>query len=147
MVLQPIDLTDDTIASRVVDIQRAAYRIEAELIGFEGIPQLHETVDDLRRLDLHWLGSWVNGQLVAILAWTLTDGNCGIDRLAVCPQSFRQGHGRALVEFLADHRVVSVSTGTANTPARNLYASLGFVPVGVREIAPGITVTELCRLK
>lgn len=147
MVLQQVDVSDLVVASRVVTIQRESYRVEADLIGFEGIPPLHETADELCDLELQWLGSWEDGVLVGVVAWSVRDDHCAIDRLAVHPTYFRRGHGRELVSSLAHHRDVTVSTGTMNTPARRLYESLGFVPIGIREIAPGVTVTELRRTR
>ncbi|MFZ9630134.1 MAG: GNAT family N-acetyltransferase [Ilumatobacteraceae bacterium] len=145
VVVRPIDLSDDDVAARVVEIQRAAYRIEADLIGFDGIPPLHDTVVDVRSVDLQWLGSWEHGELAGIIAWTLVNGVCDIDRLAVHPTFMRRGHGRALIGPLLRHEVVTVSTGSANAPARRLYESLGFVPHDVREIAAGVTVVSLRR--
>lgn len=144
-MLRPIDISDAHVAARVVAIQRDAYRVEAELIGFDGIPPLHETVEDLFTLDLHWMGSWEDRVLVAIIAWSTNADVCEIDRLAVHPDHFRRGHGRALVASLLSLPTVVVSTGTKNTPACQLYESLGFVPSGQREIAPGVSVTEFRR--
>ena len=144
-MLQPIDLSDDALAGRVIIIQRAAYRCEADLIGFDGIPPLHEDVDDIRRHDLQWLGAWEDRVLVGLIAWSTTDTACEIDRLAVHPEFMRRGHGRALVGSVSHPHLVAVSTGTLNTPAMTLYESVGFVRVGTREIAPGVTVTQLHR--
>lgn len=144
-MLQPINVFDFEVASRVIAIQRDSYRVEADLIGFDGIPPLHETADVLANLDPQWLGSWEDGLLVGIMAWSVQDGHCEIDRLAVHPTSFRRGHGRALVSSLLHHRLVTVSTGTMNIPARRLYESLGFVPINEREIAPGVTSTGFRR--
>lgn len=140
-LVRPLDLADEAVAGRVVDIQRASYRIEADLIGFDGIPPLHDTVADVRRHDLRWFGSWEGGELAGIIACTDVDGVREIDRLAVHPLFHRRGHARALVEHVLDHPLVVVSTGTANTPARTLYESFGFVPIGTCEIAPGVTTT------
>ena len=139
--VRPLDLADEAVACRVVDIQHASYRIEADLIGFDGIPPLHDTVADVRQHDLRWLGVWDDGDLAGIIAWIDVDGVREIDRLAVHPQFHRRGHARTLVEHALDHPRVVVSTGTANTPARTLYESLGFVPIGTCEIAPGVTTT------
>ncbi|MFM8484226.1 MAG: GNAT family N-acetyltransferase [Actinomycetota bacterium] len=144
-MLQPIDVFDFEVASRVIAIQRESYRVEADLIGFDGIPPLHETADVLANLDPQWLGSWEDGLLVGIMAWSVQDGHCEIDRLAVHPGFFRRGHGRTLVSSLLHHRLVTVSTGTMNIPARRLYESLGFVPMNEREIAPGVTSTGFRR--
>ena len=45
-VLRSIDLADVAVAARVVEIQQAAYRVEADMIGFDRIPPLLETIDD-----------------------------------------------------------------------------------------------------
>lgn len=144
-MLRPIELADDAVAARVVEIQRAAYQVEAELVGFDGIPPLHEEVTDVRTLDLSWMGCWDDSQLVGLIAWTTTSAACEIDRLAVHPDRSRCGHGRRLVAPLLHHSVVTVSTGTANTPACRLYELLGFIEIGRREIAPDVTITEFQR--
>jgi len=140
-----IDLTDDAVASRVVALQRAAYRIEADLIGFDGIPPLHEDVAAVRALELSWLGCWDDDRLIGLIAWSEADGVRDIDRVAVDPDQTGRGYGRSLVAALMDHRTVTVSTGTANAPARSLYESMGFRVIGTDEIAPGVTVTRYCR--
>ena len=142
-MLRTLDLSDNVVAARVVAIQQAAYRVEADLIGFDGIPQLHESVDNLPLHQLQWMGSWEGNALVGFVAWCASADQCEIDRLAVHPDFHRRGHGRSLVGSLLTHRVVIVSTGTANIPGLGLYESLGFRRVGVREVAPAVTVTEL----
>ena len=42
-----LDLSDPDTLRRLWDLQRASYAVEAELIGFDGIPALHESLDDL----------------------------------------------------------------------------------------------------
>ena len=145
-MLRALNLSDSTITARVVAIQHAAYRIEADLMGFDGIPPLHESVLDLPLHDLDWTGTWDDGVLVGFIARRETPSECEIDRLAVHPAFHRRGHGRALVRTVLHHDRVSVSTGTKNVPALKLYESLGFRRVGLREIAPGVTVTELRRM-
>jgi len=140
-VLRSIDLNDATLAKRVVELQRAAYQIEADLIGFNGIPPLHETLDDVQTLPLYWRGSFEDHILAGIIGWTIVNDVCDIDRLAVHPRFARRGHGRKLVNSLIEQRTITVSTGTKNLPARQLYESLGFIRTGEREIASDVTVT------
>ena len=149
-MIEPLDPAVPGVAERVAELQRAAYSREADLIGFDGIPTMHESVDDIRsRVDLTWLAVYDDARLVGIVAWTREeDGTIDIDRLAVDPVSFRRGHGRALVEAvlrLPGAARWTVSTGTANAPARRLYESLGFVATGEREVAPGVTATIYSR--
>jgi ribosomal protein S18 acetylase RimI-like enzyme len=140
-VLRLLDPNDDAVAAEIVAVQRSAYRIEADLIGFDGIPPLHESVADVQSHQLEWLGSFEGARLAGLIGWTSADGVCDIDRLAVDPAFARRGHGRRLVSELLYHPVIVVSTGTANAPARRLYESLGFAAVGTRAIAEDITVT------
>ena len=144
-MLRPIDPDDVGVAERIVEIQRAAYRVEADLIGFDAIPPLHETIGELQSQRLCWCGSFQDQTLAGVIGWTVVNGVCDIDRLAVDPPFARQGHGRLLVSHLLNHRAITVSTGTENLPAFRLYESLGFVPVGERRIANGITVTAFER--
>lgn len=145
-MIDEIDLDDDAIAARVVEIQRAAYAVEAELIGFDGIPNLRETVADLRtRADLIWRGAFVDGELAATIAWIDEGTVIDIDRLAVDPAFARRGLGRALVRAVPAGRPTIVATGAANAPAVALYAGEGFRPIDETEIAPGVLMAHFRR--
>jgi GNAT superfamily N-acetyltransferase len=133
------------LAARIVQLQRAAYATEAKLIGFDGIPPLHDTAADVLAHDIVWVGAFAGPELLGGLGYVDHEGYRDIDRLFVDPAQVRRGIGRALVMSVLDVGEVRVSTGTANRPARELYESLGFVAGSRREIASGITVTELVR--
>jgi GNAT superfamily N-acetyltransferase len=145
-MLADVDPTVAAVAERVVEIQLAAYAVEAALIGFDGIPQLHERAEDVQaRDDLRWVGSYVEGRLVALIAWERAGDVLDIDRLAVDPAAARQGHGRRLVRAVPRNLPTIVSTGTENDPAVGLYLSEGFVESGRTEVAPGIFTTQFHR--
>jgi len=129
-------------------VQHAAYRVEAELIGFDGIPPLHETLEDLVAEPGTWSGVRDDGRVVAGVLVVRSGRTCSIDKLVVAPSHHRRGIGRRLVEHVLateDAEIFVVSTGTDNGPARRLYESLGFKIVGMREIGPGVTVTRYDR--
>jgi len=74
----------------------------------------------------------------ALVAWHVADEVTIVD-VAVLPARRREGHGRALVaELLAwtasagERRLVLLEVRVSNTPARALYAALGFEEVNVR---------------
>ncbi|MFI6821740.1 GNAT family N-acetyltransferase [Micromonospora sp. NPDC050187] len=158
---------DETVARALLRIQRAAYAVEAALIGDDRIPVLHESLDDLRAASLHWLGAVVAegeppvvpaeavparpyeaGRLVGALAWTEDATTVDIDRLVVDPVAHRRGIGRALVDAVltrAGDRTVLVATGRANRPARALYESFGFTTLGDAEPVPGLWITRYTR--
>lgn len=137
-------------AERLLAVQQGAYAAEAELMGFDGIPPLHETLEELLEADdQRWLGRFDGPTLVGGLAWE-EDGDAGVvlSRLAVAPAAFGQGHARALLEAFDREvagRAVTVSTGAANAPALALYRGRGFEEVGEEEIAPGVGLVRLLR--
>ncbi|MEV6266588.1 GNAT family N-acetyltransferase [Kribbella sp. NPDC051936] len=147
-MITPLDVTDRTLAERLLTIQHAAYAVEAELIGFDGIPPLREDLDGLMSSTEHWLGRYDGNTLVGAVAYETSADTVEIDRLIVDPAHARRGHGRALLDHLdrIEPRAVSlVSTGSANIPAVNLYTSRGYATVGEVEVAPGIYITQFRR--
>ncbi|WP_328525577.1 GNAT family N-acetyltransferase [Kribbella sp. NBC_00359] len=147
-MIRPLDLSDRAVAERVLTIQHAAYAVEAELIGFDGIPPLQEDLTGLMASTEHWLGRYDGPVLVGAVAYELTDDSVDISRLIVDPAYARRGHGRALLDHLdqLEPRPVSlVSTGSANTPAVTLYKSRGYTEIGQVEVAPGVCVTQFRR--
>lgn len=141
-----LDLGDRDTASQILAVQRAAYRIEADLIGFEGIPQLTETLSDLQAKPLEWIGVRdEQQQVVAALAFTDNDHAIDIDRLVVAPDMARRGCARALVSALPANRRIVVSTGRDNRPALALYESLGFTRTHDEEVVPGLMITHFRR--
>lgn len=150
MDVHPLDLGDPAVLRRLWEIQRAAYAVEAELIGFDGIPALRESEDDLRRCGEDFLGASDGATLLGAVSWdVLDDGSVEICRLVVHPGAHRRGVASALLDALdariPTHRTM-VSTGTRNRPALVLYQRRGFAPVKERAIADGVTITDLERI-
>jgi len=145
----PLDLTDEAIAGAVLELQRAAYAVEAGLIGSDGIPALTETLDALRAAGEEWLGIVDDEGLAGAVSWrALGDGTIDIHRLVVAPRALRRGVASALLDGLDGafpERSMVVSTGSANEPALALYRRRGFGVVGEREVVPGLFITELAR--
>jgi ribosomal protein S18 acetylase RimI-like enzyme len=145
-VIVPIDPSEPGLAERLVEIQRGAYAIEADLIGFDGIPQLTETPQQVRALGhMHWRAIVEDEILAALIAWEDTSTVIDIDRLAVDPAFARRGYGRRLVRSVPTDRPTIVSTGADNTPACRLYVDEGFTITGQSEIAPGVFTTQFGR--
>ena len=59
MVIGRIVLHDLSMAQRVLEIQKAAYTIEAELIGTFNIPPLKDTLETLQASDETFYGWWI----------------------------------------------------------------------------------------
>ncbi|MEC4572724.1 GNAT family N-acetyltransferase [Streptomyces virginiae] len=146
-----LDLSDDATADAVHRIGRAAYSVEAEIIGFDGIPALRESLPEMRAQALRWVGAVSEGgELAGFLAWEEEpDGDIGIDRLCVDPAFFRRGVAslllrHALAELFPD-RPVRVTTGAANAPAVRLYEALGFTRGADFSPAPGLAMASFSR--
>ena len=144
-VVRQIDMSDPAIAAQVLTLQRSAYRVEADLIGFEQIPPLHESLEDLMAAPLIWFGIVKSGKVVAAIAFTKQDGRIDIDRLVVAPSSLRQGYGTALVASLDPRATITVATGAKNLPAHRLYKAQGFVNIGESSPVAGLQLTQFVR--
>lgn len=150
-MIRVIEPSDVGIAGRLLGVQRAAYAVEAGLIGFDGIPQLREDLDGLMASGECWLGRFVGDLLVGAVAYELPDDETvEITRLVVDPAYSRQGHGWALLDHLdvlEPRAVALVSTGTKNTPAVALYEGRGFEELERVEVAPGVEISRFRRLR
>ncbi|QHW35282.1 GNAT family N-acetyltransferase [Paenibacillus rhizovicinus] len=149
-MIRLISLDDSELLQRLLEVQHAAYRVEAELIGFDGIPGLHDTAATLRDCGETFKG-WFSedGELAGAIAWKTDGGIVDIHRLVVNPAYFRQGIGEALARDLLaanEGRAFLVATGSANLPAKRLYRKLGFTEMRERQAAPGLQITEFERL-
>jgi ribosomal protein S18 acetylase RimI-like enzyme len=141
-----LDLSDPKTREAVLALQRRSYRVEADLLGFDGIPPLHDSIERLQACGETFLGAWLDGALSGVVAWRRDGDTLDLCRLAVDPSFFRRGVGRALVRAAESAEAgkgrVLVQTGAANEPAKALYRSEGFVEVGEAEPAPGVRVTR-----
>ena len=113
----------------MLEVQHAAYAIEAALIGYPQLPPLHETLEALQatREEL-WLCE-EDGAVVGVVGLEQHADELVIARLFVAPAAFRRGIGSALVEHAlarAGGRRVRVGTGARNAPALSLYERYGF---------------------
>ena len=141
MRLQAISPSEELLA-----LQRAAYAVEAELLGDDRIPALAEDLAALSAAGLTWLGAVSSsGRLVGAVAYVESSSLVDVHRLVVAPASHRRGVGRKLVSAVlvaaGDRRVV-VATGHGNAPARSLYEQLGFRHVEDVEVLPGLVAAR-----
>ena len=122
--------SDDAVTRRVLEIQRAAYAVEADLVGNDAIPPLHETFAELQAQPLVFLGVSCDRTLAGVLGYRRDGDTVDIDRVAIDPAFFRRGLATKLLrELLARERDATrftVSTGFGNRPAISLYERFGF---------------------
>jgi len=144
-----LDVTDAAVSEQLRALQTAAYREEARLIGFDGIPQIGETHEALLASPAVFYGCRLDGRLAGAVAIEREpSGIVTIARLVVHPDFFRRGIGSSLIRFalgLYPNSEYRVSTGTANDPAVQLYLRFGFEESGRVEIVPGVWLTGFRR--
>jgi ribosomal protein S18 acetylase RimI-like enzyme len=128
MILR-LDVSEEEPARAVLALQRRSYRVEADLIGYEGIPPLKEELDALRACSEEFHGWMESGRLAGAISFKRAGGEIDIYRMMVDPAFFRRGIARELLRWasgLAGVSRVLVSTAAANLPARRLYEGEGF---------------------
>ena len=132
----------------MLEIQHAAYAIEAALIGYPQLPPAHEALEALQatREEL-WLCE-EGAAVVGVVGLEQHADELVIARLFVAPPEFRRGIGSALVAQAlarADGRRVRVGTGARNLPALALYERFGFRRLDEGEPTPSVGYVELVR--
>ncbi|MEZ4672069.1 MAG: GNAT family N-acetyltransferase [Anaerolineae bacterium] len=145
-MIRPINLNDDHENEQLIAVQQAAYRVEAALIQFDDIPPLFDTVETLRASHETFYGYFMEGELAGMIAYQYDGETLDIYRLAVNPAHFKQGIASALLRCIETvepdvHRVI-VSTGSLNTPARQLYARHDYLLLGEQLIADGVYISH-----
>ncbi|WP_458463610.1 GNAT family N-acetyltransferase [Paenibacillus sp.] len=153
MNIQSLSLSDLETLEQLWRLQHIAYRLEAEIIGFQEIPPLMDTMDTLRNCGESFYGCiHDDGELIGAVAVTEEEENTlTITRMMVHPDHFRKGIAASLMTYVLEQHAnlprYIVSTGTLNQPAVNLYTKFGFNPVEVTQIAPGVELTTFHKNK
>lgn len=123
-------------ALEILNIQRKAYEVEAQLINFFEIPPLLESLTDLMEVDEVFYGYFLEQTLAGVIALKHMEKVIDIHRLFVAPTHFRQGIATQLLQFaqtLRGEKIV-VSAAAKNVPAVQLYDKQGFEIVGQQHI-------------
>lgn len=153
MNIQSLSLNDLETLGQLWRLQHVAYRLEAEMIGFQDIPPLMDTMETLQNCGELFYGCMDDdGELLGAVAVAEEEKNTlTITRMMVHPDHFRKGIAASLMTYVleqhADLPRYIVSTGTLNQPAMNLYMKFGFKPVEVIQIAPGVELTTFHKNK
>lgn len=145
-MIRKVNHRNEYTAKAIQRIQRPAYLVEAELMGFEGIPQLKESTIEIQNSGETFLGYMEQEVLLGFISYKKENNIVDIHRLVVNPEHFRKGIGRKLLAYLMEEfegMEFIVSTGKMNKPAKNLYTSFGFVEKEDFEVAPGVFCTTL----
>jgi signal peptidase II len=145
--IREIDLSLE--APALLELQRKAYQIEADLVGSQDIPALFESLEELENSQETFYGFYQNQILIGAISYQFKTEVLDIHRLIVAPTHFRQGVARGLLEHLLGAVIakrVIVQTASLNLPALALYQSLGFSVYDEISVSEGLKVSRLERL-
>lgn len=144
-MIQSIAIKNTDIAQKIWILQQAAYRVEAQIIGWDDLPPLRETVADLMNSGETFVGYIEAGELAGAISFKQEDGILDIHRMMVHPDHFRKGIASKLLQHVEtvqqDWQRIIVSTGALNEPAAQLYVRHGFVLVEEKEVTPGLKLS------
>ncbi|MBD7945001.1 GNAT family N-acetyltransferase [Psychrobacillus sp. FSL K6-2684] len=142
-----LDHHNQSVAEEMLEVQLPAYRKEVEIIGFDGIPQLKETTEDIKASKEIYIGKYEKEQLLGFISYEINGDEMDICRLVVHPNHFRKGIASELLKYvldLAPNSVsVIVSTGAKNKPALTLYERHNFSKIKDIEVEPNFFITQL----
>ena len=128
-MIKQFDIRLPINAEKLLEIQMPAYKVEAEIIGYDDIPPLKDTVNTLKQCEETFFGYYINEELCAAISVKVIDNEVDIHRLIVHPDHFRKGIAQKLLTFIErqfDKRIIIVATGSKNKPAITLYKKNGF---------------------
>jgi len=140
-------------AAALLEIQRLAYRREAEIYQDWNIPPLRETEAELRAA---WEGHLILKAMVSVrdepklagsVRGRLAEGTCHLGRLSVHPQFQGQGIGgqllRELERAMPTAQRFELFTGHRSTQNLAIYRHLGYTPFREEKISEQLTLVFL----
>lgn len=143
-MIQKLEHTNPTVANQIRSIWQVSYKVEADLLNAKVFPPLNRTLEEFINCENAFYGYVKNDTLAAVVEVIHNSEYTHIRSLVVDPNFFRQGIGKALVQFVLkeyDSNLFIVETGAANDPACALYENLGFelieefdTPFGIKKV-------------
>lgn len=140
-------------AAEIHELQRLAYRSEAELYGDWSIPPLTEPLAETVRAlaEQLVLKASVGGRIVGAVRGRLEGGTCHVGRLIVHPEAQGRGLGTqlmlALEAALPAARRFELFTGERSARNLHLYAKLGYRPFRTEPLSPQVTLVFLEKVR
>lgn len=144
-MIQLLDNKNLDTAERILALQKASYQVEADLIGFPKLPPMLENTEDIMNSQEIYYGYLVDGVLAGILSYIIEEDVLDIYKVAVHPNFFKRGIARQLLQKIEQTEGIdriTVSTGLKNTPAVNLYTSMGFCKVQEKEVVKDLYIVS-----
>jgi GNAT superfamily N-acetyltransferase len=139
-----INHNNRSIANEVLNLQKLSYRVEAEIINYDDIPPLGETINDIIDSIETYLAFYEGDEIAGVLTYEIDEDSLTICKMMVHPNHFKKGIASMLLNhiFKLDvmARRIKVSTGAKNTPAIQLYIKYGFIEVDDIKINENLSI-------
>jgi ribosomal protein S18 acetylase RimI-like enzyme len=145
------EVTQATVvdAAEILEIQKAAYMIEAEIYDDFTIPPLLQTLEEIRaefeRMLI--LKAVLEQMIVGSVRAYSREETCFVGRLIVRPEFQDRGIGTSLLNEIErrfpDVRRFELFTGHKSERNLHLYKKLGYRPFRTEEIHPGLSLVYL----
>jgi GNAT superfamily N-acetyltransferase len=144
-----IQLASIEDAEEILDLQKLAYRSEAEILDDFTIPPLHQTIDEV----LFEFDSWVflkiefNGRIIASVRCYLEDSTCYIGKLVVHPDHQNHGIGTKLLKAAEDQypgaRRYELFTSHKSEKNLHIYEKCGYRFCKSKVVSQKLTIVFL----
>ena len=148
-MINKLNLKDDITSKSVLELQMASYKIEAEIIGFQELPPLKDTIKSLKESEEIFYGYYINDVLTGIISFKIIENVLDIHRVEVHPDFFRMGIAEKLINYVekleSKIEKITVCTGSTNLPAVNLYLKNGYRKTENIEISQNVYLTEFVK--
>lgn len=144
-MISKLDHTLVETAEQIRAVFQVSYAIEAKMLKAENFPPLERKLKEFVASETIFYGYRIMEFLAAVIEIMESDDSIHIQSLVVDPAYFRKGFASELMQYVLQNHpsgIVTVETGLANEPAKQLYRSFGFTDTkewdtdhGVRKIA------------
>ncbi|WP_164931584.1 GNAT family N-acetyltransferase [Longirhabdus pacifica] len=148
-MIRLIDRTSNDELEQLWLMQHAAYRVEANLIGFKALPPLMETKKQLREVPEIFYGYFNESELQGALSLEKNMDNITICRVMVDPDHFGKSIASQLLQHIMNifhSYLIKVSTSELNEPAIKLYTKHGFVLDSKTVLSAKISLVHLKKI-
>ncbi len=146
-----IEIAEIEDAAGILEVQKLAYRSEAELYNF---PEMTPMIETLEQLEEEFATNQIlkaveNDRLIGSVRARRFDGECYVGRLSVHPDYQNRGIGRALMEEVerrqSDAKRFTLFTGSKSLKNIGLYKRLGYRTERREQIAAGVALLYMAK--